>query len=390
MARSEGSTNGKGPVRLREQLLSDGRKSLYLDIYDSGHRSYRFLKLYLLPENDIKTKIANENTLRMANQIKSEMILDITNSKGEGIGNSHKAKMLFVDWVRKYKEDVMKRSTSIGAIDRIIDELENFAPSLTLEDVDETFVTDFYDYLRTLENKSFRENRYHKRKKITTASAFGYITIVRAALNYAVRENVIRRNPYEKIKDDLDRGKEHIREYLTVSEVKKMASTPWDHIWLKKAFMFSCFCGLRLSDIRELKWKNLVKHGDDWQIEIIQFKTKALLYLPLNMNARKWLPEQEGYSPEDKIFSGFRVRHTPEIQQWAKKAGINKKITFHSARHTFATLCLTAGIDIYTTSQLLGHANIFHTQRYARIIDSRKDKAIESVDKGMEEIINKE
>jgi site-specific recombinase XerD len=108
------------------------------------------------------------------------------------------------------------------------------------------------------------------------------------------------------------------------------------------------------------------------------------------MNARKWLPEQEGYSPEDKIFSGFRVRHTPEIQQWAKKAGINKKITFHSARHTFATLCLTAGIDIYTTSQLLGHANIFHTQRYARIIDSRKDKAIESVDKGMEEIINKE
>ena len=130
-----------------------------------------------------------------------------------------------------------------------------------------------------------------------------------------------------------------------------------------------------------LRWKDIVQTATHWQVEIIQYKTGVELFLPLNMNARKWLPEKTGdTAAEDKIFPRLTRNYGQTLGTWMKNAGITKGITFHAGRHSFATLCLTAGIDIYTTSQLLGHTTIRHTQRYARIINTKKDEAVSLFD----------
>lgn len=77
-----------------------------------------------------------------------------------------------------------------------------------------------------------------------------------------------------------------------------------------------------------------------------------------------------------EYFPKLSIWYKSILRDWATDAGIEKTFSFHVARHTFATLALTAGVDIYTTSQLLGHANIRHTQRYAQIINSKKDHAV--------------
>ena len=70
-----------------------------------------------------------------------------------------------------------------------------------------------------------------------------------------------------------------------------------------------------------------------------------------------------------------------EWKEWAKAAGIKKNISFHTARHTFATMMLTLGADIYTTSKLLGHSRISTTEIYAKIVDKKKDEAMGLIDK---------
>lgn len=95
----------------------------------------------------------------------------------------------------------------------------------------------------------------------------------------------------------------------------------------------------------------------------------------------KWLPER-GDAPDDgKVFDGLIAE--PNINKvlakWTKAAGITKKITYHTSRHTFATMMLTLGADLYTTCKLLGHANVKTTQLYAKIVDSKKVEAVNLV-----------
>ncbi len=370
MGRVKKQTAAKEPVRLREQTLADGRRSLYLDIYYNGKRSYKFLKKYLVPETDAASKIANSNTLAEANAIKSEMIYDLTNKIAGIHENSHKAKMFFTDWMERYRADVVKRNGDDCWIKRVISELKEYRPEVTLAEVNKEFILGFMD--RLLSRKPMNRHR----DNLAKGTVFIFMDYIRAALNFAVKEKLIPISPYKGISRDMVRGSQFKREYLTVPEVKKLIETPCRRPDIKSAFLFSCFCGLRIKDVMDLCWKNIAKNGDNWQVEIIQFKTKVPLFLPLNMSARKWLPEQGEASPDDRCFPQLTYYYHDAITNWMKEAGIDKPVTYHTSRHTFATLCLTAGIDIYTTSQLLGHTTIRHTQRYARIINSKKDDAV--------------
>jgi integrase len=145
---------------------------------------------------------------------------------------------------------------------------------------------------------------------------------------------------------------------------------------LKKAFIFSALTGLRWSDIEKLIWSE-IQHSKEmgYYIRFRQKKTKGAETLPISEQARELLGEKG--EQNDQIFKGlhYSAWSNLKLQQWVMKAGIPKNITFHSARHTYATLQLTLGTDIYTVSKLLGHKELKTTQIYAKVIDDKKKEA---------------
>ncbi len=376
MARPKKQVKAKEPVRLRFNKLKNGNTSIYLDIYHDGRRSYQFLKLYLVPEDGVAAKIQNANTMAKANAIKAERILELTNKLAGITDRSYKAKMLFTDWMRIYRDKVAEHSSTatVKTVERVISEVEKYNGEVTLAEVDRDYILGFIEWLENRESYSADD------RKLAKGSVKAYAIYIRAALNYAVRENLLRTSPFRGIKKNMLSGTEAKREYLTVEEVKRLMATPCRNRELKAAFLFSCFCGLRISDLESLCWKHIIKNNGKWQVEITQFKTGVQLYLPLNMNARKWLPEQSGATPDTPVFPKLNRGYKAVLCDWVKEAGIYKHVCFHTSRHTFATLALTAGVDIYTTSQLLGHTTIRHTQRYAKIINSKKDDAVSLLD----------
>ena len=108
-------------------------------------------------------------------------------------------------------------------------------------------------------------------------------------------------------------------------------------------------------------------------------KTKKPLFLPLSMNAMLWLPKRdENAKDTDHVFTKLPKQSSLNdfVQRLAKSAGINKHITFHTSRHTFATLTLKACKDLFVVSKLLGHANINTTKVYAEVMESSLEEAI--------------
>ena len=170
------------------------------------------------------------------------------------------------------------------------------------------------------------------------------------------------------------------RGFLTYDELKALANTPCEIPVLGNAFLFSASTGLRWSDIEKLTWHE-VQHSKEmgYYIRFRQKKTKGLETLPFSENAFNLLPKQE---PDmDLVFGNLKYSawYNVKLKQWIMKAGISKNITFHSARHTYATLQLTLGTDIYTVSKLLGHKNISTTQIYAKVIDEKKRVAANKI-----------
>ena len=149
---------------------------------------------------------------------------------------------------------------------------------------------------------------------------------------------------------------------------------------VKNAYLFSCFCGLRISDIIGLKWKNVYIDNGQYRLEVVMQKTKEPIYLPLSQEALRRLPGHGEKTAEDRVFDLSSPTYINVIlKPWAKAAGIDKHFTFHTARHTFATMMLTLGVDLYTTSKLLGHSDVQVTQVYAKIVNRKKDEAVNLV-----------
>lgn len=146
---------------------------------------------------------------------------------------------------------------------------------------------------------------------------------------------------------------------------------------MKEASLFSCLTGLRISDILALTWSNIEKAQDGgWCIRIKTEKTDTEATLPLSKEAYKLC----GPRTSGKVFKNLKRHYTQwPLQDWLKAVGITKHITFHCFRHTFATLQVSEGTDIYTVSHLLTHANVGTTQIYADIVDKTKRKAVERI-----------
>lgn len=380
MARPK-NTKLKEPVRMRFKKLSDGSKSIYLDIYVDGKRSYEYLKLYILPELNANIKEQNRTTMAAAEKIKSLRIIQLTEDKASLRHVSKRAGILVSDWLDTYKEDREKNGARgmkiVGQLKRV---LELYRKGARMKDVNKEFLLGFIDFLR---------NDYRTPKGTPAApfTQWGYFGIFNSALNAAVQADVIPDNPVNRLTpQERIKVSESKREYLSIDEIRTLIATECSHEIVKRAFMFSCYCGLRLSDVYALKWKDLVSDGDIWRVGIVMKKTAAPIYLPLSKQATAWMPERGDAADNDNVFARLpKGQYLNDlIKVWAKEAGLSKHVTFHTSRHTFATMLLTLGADLYTVSKLLGHANVKTTQIYGKIVDQKKDDAVSRIDKAFE------
>lgn len=235
-----------------------------------------------------------------------------------------------------------------------------------LEDITES---DCISIIQMLENK------------LSSGTANLYFAIFTSIMNYAVKRGYISSNPVKRI-DATDKIHPIYREraFLTEVELKRVIAIHDQSNTIEKAFLFSCFCGLRKCDIYRIRWCDIRDDGlGGMQLYLIQKKTKTPLYLPLSEQCCQFLPQKDALSSDtSEIFpKKFPCQIKPALRRMMDRAGVTKEITFHSARHTFATLLLTKGADIYTTSKLLGHTNVKTTAIYAKIIDEKKRKTVD-------------
>jgi len=389
MAKQKQTVKLKEPVRIRFKQLSNGNQSIYLEYYTGdvirkenyvgGKRKYEFLKLYLIPERTREDKAKNEATLALAKAIQSRRIVEVQNDT-HGFQNTNKSRVNLLD----YLENIGKQSAEQGSrnyartVLNTVRALRLFRGDyIAFRDVDKEFLSEFTDYLRQMPKAS----KYGVLKtggRLSNNSVVSYYGTLRTAINRAYKEGIITVNPTKefdfasKVRQEPSR-----REYLTLDELKTLINTECRHEIVKRAFLFSCLCGLRVSDIRKLRWCDLQRSSGRVRIEITMQKTKEPLYLPISDEALKWLPERSEANGSDFIFPLTHEGTVNDtLQHWAKVAGITKHISFHVARHTHATMMLTLGADLYTVSKLLGHKNIATTQIYAKIVDKKKEEAI--------------
>lgn len=377
MARKARNTHrAKEPVKLRMKKLANGNTSLYLDTYRNGARHYEFLKLYLIPETNAAARTQNANTLQAAQAIKSRRILELVNRKAGITDRTEAGRITVGQLVEAYRErKARSRSASL------VKQIRCLLRYLETWKIDRVCLADFDrpQCLRLID-------RFNQAELKPTTKA-NYFHLFSTIFNDAVRGGLIASNPFNTLENgERLRRATPEREYLTVEEVQRLAAAPvaktpalcdkWEDV--KRAFMFACFCGLRVSDLAALKWDNLQRREGYTEIRVRMQKTRQEVIVPLSDEACRWLPERPpfatGKSPVFCVSLGCYSREL--IGGWAKAAGINKRVGWHTARHTFATMLLTRGADIYTVSKLLGHSSVTITQIYAKVIDSKKVEAV--------------
>lgn len=166
---------------------------------------------------------------------------------------------------------------------------------------------------------------------------------------------------------------------MTLEEAEKLASTPCENEVLKRAFFFAVLTGIRLCDIQDLTWGEIVQTGSGWRVDFTQRKTHVVDYLPINEQAYSLCGERG--EPNQRVFEGLTGSSwiSRPLKKWIEASGIKKHITFHVSRHTFATLQLEHDTDIYTIKGMLGHTNVKTTQIYAHIVDKSKRNAADVI-----------
>lgn len=215
-----------------------------------------------------------------------------------------------------------------------------------------------------------------KKGVISQNTASTYFSIFKAALKQAFIDGYLTVDIGAKIKGI--QGQESRREYLTIEELNRLAQTPCDPL-LKRAALFSALTGLRHCDIQKLKWSEIEVFNGGYRLNFTQQKTKGVEYMPISEQAFQLCGERK--DGEQLVFGGLPDPSwiNRPIKKWVAEAGITKHITYHCFRHSYATLQLAGGTDIYTVSKMLGHTNVRTTQVYAKVVDAKKEEATKTI-----------
>ncbi len=346
-------------VKLRKKKVAGGKISLYLDIYHNGQRQYEFLKLYLFKGTNTATKVANNETLVLAETITAKRQIEINHSEYGLIPKFKKE----ADFVEYFKTIGQRKGRSVNIWKNTLNHLKTFTGGkVAFKNINERWLEKYQDYLL---------------KQVSRNSAHTYYSKIKAALNHAVRDKIIQSNPCKRVQNI--RKEDTEIQFLTFEEIQVLSrAIPKTESGKEVArmFLFGCFTGLSLANLETLTYEQI--EGES--VKFFRTKTEKWIYFPLNKTALSLIGNTVNKEPSARIFNTPQRRHASRLlKKWGGQAGIKKNMHYHIARHTFATLSLTSGADLYTVSKLIGHKNLSTTQIYAEVIDSVKRQAVNNL-----------
>jgi integrase len=331
-------------------------------------RKLEKLNLYLHtnPINKLE-KQHNKETLLLAEQIRAKRIAEAASGQ-HGFTDTNKLSTNFYAFFNKVM-DTKKTNASSKNYDlwqAVLIHLKRYHPdeSLTFEQVT-------VDWLEGVRTYFYSQAKTKTGNLISSGTASSYFNKVRAVINEAYSKEIITKNPLKQVKGITAISSERV--YLGLDELRALVQTDCRYDILKEAFLFSCLTGLRWSDINKMDWSEISDFNGVHRITFNQKKTTKLQYLDIPPQAYGLIND---FEKKGRVFQSLRYSAYMNIEllRWAMAAGISKRVTFHSGRHTFAVSLITQGVDIYTVSKLMGHSEVKTTQIYADIIDSvRKD-----------------
>ena len=357
-------------IHLRKRKLtgkshSKAGYSLYLDIYNrKGNRKREFLGIYFEP-NDTKT--ARDEKQKLAESIRAKRLIELMNEE-QGFPTRLNPQMSFVEYYKTLTETKIP-TTKVPWVYALEYVIKYSKKDVCFADINKQWLDGLVTFML---------------RNVSPLSASTYIAKVKCALHEAERDGIIPHNP--SLRTNPIKVPESVKDYLTIDEIQQIANTPIRYKYqnIKHAFLFSCYTGLRFGDILSLKW-NQIKEveyngtGKTLAIHKMQSKTGVVNHIPLNESAVKLM----GIRPlkDDLVFNlDFTKMHIRIIlSKLLEAAKIDKKITFHSARRTYATMLLANGANIMTVKELLGHKDINSTLVYAKVIDSSKYTAVNNL-----------
>ncbi len=298
-----------------------------------------------------------------------------TDTEAEQAAQNERSKCDFIKYFEELKEKRHRNSSKSIQVnwnrELALLKLYTDGKPLLFGCIDLNLIEDYKDYLINAPQGG------SKTGTISANTASTYFSIFKAGLHQAFIDGYLTIDLAAKVKNIY--YEECQREYLTQEELNQLAATPCDNEILKRAALFSALTGLRHSDIKQLKWRDIVKDKEHYQLHFTQQKTKGVEYMPISDQACSLCGERG--DADRLVFEGLQDPSwiNRPVKRWIEASGITKHITFHCFRHTYATLQLTNGTDIYTVSKMLGHKKVTTTQIYAKIVDAKKDAAADAI-----------
>lgn len=376
-------------VEIKVRMLTAGNRSLYLEYYETGFRKRENLHLYLVPDDAPNARMLNGQTYRKAQEIQAQRILTPPSfeKKEKREENEAAQSMTWLQWCGDYVQcailngnckkmiqhkDIVRRR--IGAYLKRAKKTD-----ILLKDVDRDLVCGLFKYMR-----NYRNRRQIKANggKLAAYTLVLFEETVKAIFNKAVRDGLMAFNPVQELtREERFHAPDKHREYLTADELKCfLAVEPQTFMEevVQRAFGFSCMTGLRLGDMQRLRWSDIKDVNGVQTVSVIQHKTKRPVAVPLNALALSLLPPKPENGEDGIIFQ--LVKKPDNVAKYVRriknKAGIEKDFTYHSSRHSAATLAITAGAELYSVSKILGHGSIASTQVYAKVDMEKKVEAM--------------
>lgn len=373
--------------KLKQKLLSDGNYRLYLDYYlgrtkstEGGLskvvRKREFLKLTIFsnPRTPMERN-ANKETLSLAAKIRTEKEQEMLE---QGMGYRLKIKDVnFLDYFQTYLDNYTKKDVRMIkiALDRFKDFLKEtpeysaFKTAIKPQQITKDMIIDFTEYLQSRSIGEGAKSIYQRFKKV---------------INCAIEHDIMIKNPCKgisiKVDDQILR-----KDVLSPDEEQKLIQTHYknESPVIRRAFIFCLYTGLRFCDVKDLTFSNV-----DYSNKLLRFeqnKTKGHsansgVIIPLRDDLLALIGNPDNGNNNALIFNlpTYEACLTA-VKRWVEHAGINKHISWHCARHSFAVNVLNNGANIKTVASLLGHSGLRHTEKYTRAVDSLKKAAIDSL-----------